>query len=111
MPLPDYIPKIGIDLDGDFLIQGAQLLVRLAIELEVEQMIGAGRYERTEGRKSYGDGHQERFWERRVGGHHCISQNSLKAPTCQSHSRRNMSSQHKQIALDCPPKRVNSLEA
>ena len=67
MTLMEYLGKIGVDLDGDLLSQGAQLLAQLAIELEAEQQIGAGRYERSPERKVYRNGHRERIWETRVG--------------------------------------------
>ena len=67
MTLLEYLRKVGLDLDGDFLSQGAQLLAQLAIELEAEEVIGAGRYERSNGRKTYRNGHRERVWETRVG--------------------------------------------
>jgi putative transposase len=63
----EYLAKIGVDLDSDFLSQGTQLLAQLAIELEAEQQIGAGRYERNPQRKTYRNGHRERVWETRVG--------------------------------------------
>ncbi len=49
-----------IDLDGDFLKEGPRLLTQLAVELEAEQVIGAGRYERSENRTTHrhGPGHQ-----------------------------------------------------
>ncbi|NIV37556.1 MAG: IS256 family transposase [Anaerolineae bacterium] len=65
--LLDYLRKMGIDLDGDFLKEGTRLLTQLAVELEAEQLIGAGRYERSENRKTYRNGHRERTWETRVG--------------------------------------------
>ena len=37
------------------------------MELEAEQAIGAGRYERSPERKAYRNGHRERTWETRVG--------------------------------------------
>jgi transposase-like protein len=37
------------------------------VELEAEQAIGAGRYERSPERKTYRNGHRERTWETRVG--------------------------------------------
>lgn len=67
MTLMEYLGKIGVDLDGDLLSQGTQLLAQLAIELEAEQRIGAGRYERSPERKGYRNGHRERIWETRVG--------------------------------------------
>ena len=49
--LLEYLRKVGVDLEGDFLSQGTQLLAQLAIEFEAEQQIGAGRYPgRTPGR-------------------------------------------------------------
>lgn len=67
MTLLEYLRKMGVDLDGDFLSQGTQLLAQLAVELEAEQQIGAGRYERSPARTTYRNGHRERMWETRVG--------------------------------------------
>jgi transposase-like protein len=67
MTLLEYLRKVGVDLDGDFLSQGTQLLAQLAIEFEAEQHIGAGRYERSPARRTYRNGHRERLWETRVG--------------------------------------------
>jgi putative transposase len=68
MTLMEYLGKIGVDLDGDLLSQGTQLMAQLAIELEAEQRIGVSRYERSPERKGYRNGHRERVWETRVGG-------------------------------------------
>jgi putative transposase len=65
--LLEYLRKVGIDLDGDFLQEGTRLLAQLAVELEAEQVIGAGPYERSDGRKTYRNGHRQRTWETRVG--------------------------------------------
>jgi putative transposase len=67
MTLLEYLGKIGVDLEGDFLREGAQLVAQLAIELEAEEIIGAGRYERSPDRKNRRNGHRERMWETRVG--------------------------------------------
>jgi transposase-like protein len=67
MTLLEYLRKVGVDLEGDFLSQGTQLLAQLAIEFEAEQQIGAGRYERSPERATYRNGHRERVWETRVG--------------------------------------------
>jgi len=67
MTLLEYLRKVGMDLDGDFLSQGTQLLAQLAIEFEAEQHIGAGRYERSPARRTYRNGHRERLWDPRVG--------------------------------------------
>lgn len=37
MTLDEYLRKVGVDLDGDFLREGTRLLTQLAMELEVEQ--------------------------------------------------------------------------
>jgi putative transposase len=65
--LLEYLGKVEIDLDGDFLQEGMRLLAQLAVELEAVQVIGAGPYERTDGRKTYRNGHRQRTWETRVG--------------------------------------------
>jgi len=65
--LLDYLRKIGADLDGDFLREGAQLLTQMLIELEAEDQIGAAKYERSPDRKARRNGYRERTWETRVG--------------------------------------------
>jgi len=67
MTLLEYLRKVGVDPEGDFLQAGAQLVAQLAIELEAEEIIGAGRYERSPNRKNHRNGHRERVWETRVG--------------------------------------------
>lgn len=67
MTLLEYLRKVGVDPEGDFLQEGAQLVAQLAIELEAEEIIGAGRYERSHNRKNHRNGHRERVWETRVG--------------------------------------------
>lgn len=65
--LLEYLRRVGIDLDGDFLKEGTRLLTQLAVELEAEQVVGAGRYERSENRKTHRNGYRDRTWETRVG--------------------------------------------
>jgi len=36
--LLEYLRKVGVDLDGDFLQEGTRLLAQLAVELEAEQV-------------------------------------------------------------------------
>ena len=50
--LPDYLRKIGADLDGDFLREGVQLLTQMFIELEAEAQIDAAKDERSPNRKA-----------------------------------------------------------
>ncbi len=68
MTLMDYLRKVGVDLEGDFLREGMRLLTPLAIELEAEQVIGAGRYKHLPHRRTYRNGYRDRAWETRVGG-------------------------------------------
>jgi len=67
MTLLEYLRKVGVDPQGDFLQEGARLLAQLAIELEAEEIVGAGRYERSPNRKTQRNGFRERKWETRVG--------------------------------------------
>ncbi len=67
MTLLEYLSKVGVDLEGDFLTEGVQLLAQLAMELEAEEIIGAGWYERSPNRKNHRNGHRERIWETRAG--------------------------------------------
>lgn len=65
--LKEYLIKIGLEGDADFLRQSVELLSQMLIELEVEQQIGAGKHERTAERTNYRNGYRDRTWETRVG--------------------------------------------
>jgi putative transposase len=65
--LQEYLGKLGMDWDGDLLREGATLLVRLLMEHEVSEQIGAERYERSGERQTYRNGFREGSWETRVG--------------------------------------------
>jgi transposase-like protein len=67
MTLLDYMRKIQIDPEGDFLAQGTQLLANLVMDLEVTEKLGAASHERSPKRKGYRNGYRERIWETRVG--------------------------------------------
>ncbi len=68
MTLGEYLRKISVDLDGDFLREGVRLLAQLIMEGEVTEQIGAGRYQRTPERKTQRNGYREpRAWDTRVG--------------------------------------------
>jgi transposase-like protein len=68
MTLGEYLRKISVDLDGDFLREGVRLLAQLIMEGEVTEQIGAGKYERTPARKTHRNGYREpRDWDTRVG--------------------------------------------
>jgi transposase-like protein len=53
--------------DADFLKEGVRALLQALMETEVEEHIGAGRYERTEGRSGHRNGYRERTWDTRAG--------------------------------------------
>lgn len=65
MALVEYLRKLGVD--ADFLRQGVELLTRLVMELEVEEAVGAQRYERCASRSTQRNGYRPRSWETRVG--------------------------------------------
>lgn len=65
--LKEYLTKIGMDGDADFLRAGVQLLSQMLMEVEVEQQVGAGKHERTPERSNYRNGYRERTWQTRVG--------------------------------------------
>ena len=67
MTLTEYLDKIGVDLDGDFLREGARLMAQMAMDWEVGQQVGAGRYERSPQRTNQRNGYRERPWDTRVG--------------------------------------------
>ena len=47
MALMELLRKHEHDIDSDFLREGVQIMIQMLIELEAEQQIGAGRYERS----------------------------------------------------------------
>lgn len=67
MTLSEYLNKIGVDPDGDFLREGLRLLAQLTMELEVSKQVGAAKYERGPGRTTQRNGYREREWDTRVG--------------------------------------------
>jgi len=65
--LIDYLRKIELDLDDDWLRQMVQQFTQAVIELEAEQRIGAGRHERSPNRTTQRNGYRERGLSTRVG--------------------------------------------
>jgi transposase-like protein len=47
MTLGEYLRKLNVDLDSDFLGEGMRLLAQLVMEGEVTEHIGAAKYQRT----------------------------------------------------------------
>jgi len=65
--LREYLRKMGVELEGEVLREGMALLVRLLMEMEVGEQVGADRYERTDERETHRNGYRDRMWETRVG--------------------------------------------
>src|SRR5690348_14468477 len=67
MALTDLLRKHGVDGDVDFLRASVRLMTQRLMELEVEEQLGAGRYERTPERTGQRNGYRDRQWDTRVG--------------------------------------------
>ena len=65
--LKEYLYKMGMDKDADFLRQGVELLSHMLMEAEVDHQVGAKKHERTRKRSNYRNGYRKRSWETRVG--------------------------------------------
>ena len=65
--LAEYLHKLGVDQDKDFLQESVRIMSQMLMELEVEQQTGAARHERTPERKTQRNGYREREWVTRVG--------------------------------------------
>ena len=67
MALRELLGKADLEQNADFLREGVRVLSQALLELEVEQHLGAGRYERTAERTGQRNGYRERQWDTRVG--------------------------------------------
>jgi len=65
--LQELLRQYQDDAQIDALREGVRLLAEALMELEVREQVGAERYERTPGRKTYRNGYRERAWDTRVG--------------------------------------------
>lgn len=65
--LMDYLRKLGLEGDTDFLRASVQLMSQLLMEAEVAAQVGAGKYERSAERTAQRNGYRARTWETRVG--------------------------------------------
>jgi transposase-like protein len=65
--LKQYLSKIGLEGDVDFLRESIQLMTQMLIELEAEEQIGAEKHECTPERNNHRNGYRQRQWEVRVG--------------------------------------------
>lgn len=64
MPLIELLQKHD---EGDFLRAVTEAVLQTLMEHDVEGMIGAGRYERDEGRQTYRNGYRDRELKTRMG--------------------------------------------
>jgi putative transposase len=64
MPLIELLQKQD---DGDFLRAVAEAVLQLVMEHDVEGLVGAGRYERGDGRLTWRNGYRDRELKTRLG--------------------------------------------
>jgi len=65
--LLELLRKSEAEPGADFLRDGIETLAQALMEAEVEELVGAGRHERTPERKGHRNGYREREWDTRVG--------------------------------------------
>ena len=65
--LKEYLNKIGMEADSDFLRDAMEVISQMVIELEAENQIGASKHERSPKRTNQRNGYRKRKWETRVG--------------------------------------------
>jgi transposase-like protein len=67
MDLSAFVGKLLEEQDGDVLREGVRVLAQALMEIEVDGVLGAERYERTEERSGDRNGTRPRTWDTRVG--------------------------------------------
>ena len=65
--LSELLRKAMIDRDAGFLKEGVRVLSQALMEMEVQEHLGAARYERSAGRTGQRNGYRERSWDTGVG--------------------------------------------
>jgi transposase-like protein len=65
--LLEYLRKVGLGLEPEFLREAIRVMSEALMELEVNQQVGAERYARKDTRTTYRNGYRERTWATRVG--------------------------------------------
>jgi transposase-like protein len=65
--LTEYLRKLGMDQDQDFLQESVRLMSQMLMELEVQAQTGAAKHERSPERLTQRNGYRERAWTTRVG--------------------------------------------
>jgi putative transposase len=65
--LQELLRKAQMEDNVDFLREGVRVLAQALMEIEIDQHVGAGRHERTEGRSGHRNGYRARSWDTRAG--------------------------------------------
>jgi transposase-like protein len=65
--LQELLRKAELEYNTDFLRESVRAMSQALMEIEVEEHVGAGRHERTEGRMGVRNGYRQRQWDTRVG--------------------------------------------
>ncbi|MFZ3079947.1 MAG: IS256 family transposase [Bellilinea sp.] len=65
--LTEYLHKLGMDQDQDFLQESVRVMSQMLMELEVQAQTGAAKHERSPERLTQRNGYRARAWETRVG--------------------------------------------
>jgi len=65
--LLEYLHKLALAEDADFLRESLKVVTQLLMEAEVAQAIGAQKHERSTDRSNQRNGYRERPWHTRVG--------------------------------------------
>ena len=67
MQVEEVVRKVLVDEHADVLRESVQWLARQLMEVEVSELIGAERGERTEDRATHRNGYRSRRWDTRAG--------------------------------------------
>src|ERR687898_2578246 len=65
--LAQLVRKVRMEHDADLLKEGVRVLSQALMEMEVQEHVGAARYERSTERTGQRNGYRERSWDTRVG--------------------------------------------
>jgi putative transposase len=67
MAIEEVVRKVLVDEHADVLRESVEWLARQLMEVEVSELIGAERGERTEDRATHRNGYRRRRWDTRAG--------------------------------------------
>jgi putative transposase len=81
MAIEEVVRKVLVDEHADVLRESVKWLARQLMEVEVSELIGAERGERTEDRATHRNGYRSRRWDTRAGEIELRSPRSVGAAT------------------------------